>query len=54
MGKLRPRERKCPARPHTVLSGNPLCKGQGLNTVLLPPSLVRIAHAAMELILNLM
>lgn len=53
-GKLRPRERGCPAHLHTALSMKPLYKSQVLNTALLPPSLVRIAHMAMELVLNLM
>lgn len=53
MGKLRPRERRCPAQPHTALSIKPLYKSQGLNIVVLPPSLVSFAHTITELILNL-
>lgn len=51
--KLKPRKRACLAQPRTAPPEKPLYKSRGLDTVLLPFSLVSIPHTIVELILKL-
>lgn len=53
MRKLKPRKRACLAQPRTAPPEKPLYKSRGLDTVLLPFSLVSIPHTIVELILKL-